>query len=70
MDGKLLCEVIQGEERMARIEALLVLTVTALHLAVVAGRIGANQLVADSQLRQQSASKRVGRSCLLLENGW
>ena len=50
MDGKLLCEVIQGKERVRRIEALLILAVAALHFAVVTRSIGANQLVADTQL--------------------
>ena len=50
VDGKLLCEVIQGKERVRRIEALLILAVAALHFAVVTRCIGANQLVADTQL--------------------
>lgn len=35
---------------MRVIEALLVLSMTALHLSTVAGSIGANELVANSQL--------------------
>ena len=50
MDGKLLCEVIQGKESVRRIEALLILAVTTLHFAVVTRRIGADELVADTQL--------------------
>ena len=50
MDGKLFCEVIQRVKAVGRIETLLILPVTTLHLAVVAGRIGANQLVPDTQL--------------------
>ena len=50
VDGKLLCEVIQGKESVRRIEALLILAVAALHFAVVTRCIGANQLVADTQL--------------------
>ena len=50
MDGKLLSEVIQRVKAVGGIEALLILPVAALHLAVVAGRIGANELVADTQL--------------------
>ena len=49
MDGKLLCKVIQGIERAARVEAFLILAVAALDLAVVAGRVGANELVAAAQ---------------------
>ena len=37
-------------ERMAGIEAFLILTVAALHLAVVARRVGPDQLVTDAQL--------------------
>ena len=50
MDGELLCEVIQGIKTVAGVEAFLVLTVAALHFAVVAWRIGADELVADTQL--------------------
>lgn len=49
VDGKLLCEVIQGKERVRRIEALLVLPVAALDLSVVTGGIGADELVSDTQ---------------------
>ena len=48
VDGKLLCEVIQGKESVRRIEALLILAVAALHFAVVTRCIGANQLVANA----------------------
>ena len=50
VDGKLLCEVIQGKESVRRIEALLILAVAALHFAVVTRRIGPDELVADTQL--------------------
>ena len=40
--GKLYSEVVEGKEGMGRIEAFLVFPVAALHLAVVAGRIGAD----------------------------
>ena len=43
-------EVIQGVKTVAGIEAFLVLTVAALHLAVVARRIRPDELVADTQL--------------------
>ena len=52
---------------MARVKPLLVLTVTALHLAVVAGRIRANELMPDIQLNSRLFNS-VGRSRLLLEN--
>ena len=35
---------------MAGIEALLILAVTTLHFTVVAGRVGADKLVADTKL--------------------
>ena len=50
MDGKLLCEVIQGIKAVAGVEAFLVLTVATLHFAVVAWRIGTDELVSDAQL--------------------
>ena len=49
MEGKLLCEVIQGIKAVAGVKAFLVLPVATFHLSVVAGRIGTNELVADSQ---------------------
>ena len=50
MDRKLLCEIVQRIECVAGIEALLVLTVAALHLTVVPRGIRANQLMPDAQL--------------------
>ena len=50
MDRKLLCEIVQRIERVAGIEAFLVLTVAALHLTVVPRSIRANQLMPDAQL--------------------
>ena len=50
MDSELLCEVIQGVKAVAGVKAFLVLPVAALHLAVVARCIGADELVADTQL--------------------
>ena len=49
MDGKLLCKVIQGIERAARVEAFLILTVAALDLAVVARRVRTDQFMPDIQ---------------------
>ena len=49
VNGKLFGEIFEGKERVAGIEPLLVLTVAALDLAIVAGRVGANELVADAQ---------------------
>ena len=46
--GELGLVILKGEERVSSVEALVVLTVTAFHFAVVAGRIGANELVADA----------------------
>ena len=50
MDSELFSEVIQGVETVGGIEALLVLPVATLHLAVVAGSVGTDELVADSQV--------------------
>lgn len=54
MDSELLCKVIQGIKAVAGIESLLVLPVAALHLAVVAGCVGADEFVADAQLSSGS----------------
>lgn len=50
MDSELLGEVIEGEKSVTGVKALLVLPVAALHLAVVARRVGTDELVADPQL--------------------
>lgn len=50
MDSKLCCEIFQGEEGMAGVETFLVFPVAAFHFAIVAGCIGTDQLVPDSQL--------------------
>ena len=50
VDGKLLCEVIQGKESVRRIEALLILAVAALHLAVMTRCVRTNALMPDTQL--------------------
>ncbi len=50
MNGELLCKVIQRVEVVARIEALLILTVAAFHFAIMLRRIRADQLVPDVQL--------------------
>ena len=49
MDSKLFCEVIERVKAVAGVEAFLVLSVAAFYLAVVAGRVGADELVADAQ---------------------
>ena len=49
VDDERLCKVIQRVEVVARIEALLILTVAALDFAVVPWRIRADQLVPDAQ---------------------
>ena len=58
MDGKLLCKVIQGIERVARVEAFLILAVAALDLSVVARRIGANQFMPDPQFGSRLLKQR------------
>lgn len=50
MDSELPGEVIQGVETVAGIKALLILAVTAFHFTIVAWSIGADELVADTQL--------------------
>ena len=50
MDSELPGEVIQGVKTVAGIEALLILAVTTLHFTVVAGRVGTDELVPDTQL--------------------
>ena len=49
MDGELLYKIIQRIEGVTGIEELLILTVAALDLSVVARRIGANQFMPDPQ---------------------
>ena len=49
VDRKLLCEIVQRIECVAGIEALLVLTVAALHLTVVPRGIRAYQLMPDGR---------------------
>ena len=61
MNGELLCKVIQRVEVVARIEALLILTVAALDFAVVPRRIRADQSSAAV------FSNSVCKSRLLLE---
>ena len=50
MGSELSGEVIQGVKTVAGIEAFLILAVTSLHFTVVAWRIGADELVPDTQL--------------------
>ena len=58
MDGKLLCKVIQRIKRMAGIETLLILAVTALDLAVVPWRIWANEFVPNAQFGSRLFKQR------------
>ena len=65
MDSELPGEVIQGVKTVAGIEALLILAVTTLHFTVVAWSIGADELVADTQLgggglKQSTLESRLG----------
>ena len=50
MDGQLLCKVLKRIKGAAGVKPLLVLTMAALHLAVVTRCVGADQLVPDAQL--------------------
>ena len=58
MDGELLIKIVQRIKTVAGIEAFLVLPVAALHLAVVAGRIRANELMPDIQLSSRLFKQR------------
>ena len=59
VDDELLCKVIQRVEVVARIEALLILTVAALDFAVVPWRIRADQLVLDAQFGSRLFKQRL-----------
>ena len=50
MDGELLCEIIQGKEGVARVEAFLILAVAALNFSVVARCVRTDQFMPDIQL--------------------
>ena len=49
VDGKLLCEVFERIERVARVEAFLILAVAALDLSVVARCVRTDQFMPDIQ---------------------
>lgn len=66
VDSEVVGKVVQKEKAVAGVKALLVLPVAALLLAVVAGNVGTNELVADTQVIG-SGFKQGGRSRLLLE---
>ena len=66
MGGKLLCEVVQREERMRVVKAFLVLAVAALDLAVVPWGVRADELVTDAKLGS-GLLKKCGVPFLLLE---
>ena len=57
MDGELFFEVLQGVERMARIETLLVLAVATLDLAIVSGGVGTNQFMSEFPVNWQFVQK-------------
>ena len=50
MDGELLIKIVQRIKTVAGIEVFLVLPVAALYLAVVAGRVGTDELVVYTEL--------------------
>ena len=58
MDGELLYKIIQRIEGVTGIEELLILTVAALDLSVVARRIGANQFMPDPQFGNRLLKQR------------
>ena len=49
VDGELLCKVVRRVEAVAGVKTFLVFPVAAFHLAVMAGRVGANELMPDAQ---------------------
>ena len=59
IDSKLSSEIIQRVERMAGIETLLIFSVAALNLAVMSGRVGTDQLVADTEFLRSLLEKRL-----------
>ena len=70
VDSELLCEVIQGVKAVAGVKAFLVLPVAALHLAVVARRIGTDELVADTQLGGGGLKQSRADPACCWKNGW
>ena len=58
MDSELLCEVVQGIERVAGVEPFLVLAVAAFHLAVVARCIRTNELMPDAKFGSRLFKQR------------
>ena len=49
VNDELLSEVVQGKERVGVIETLLIFSMAALHLLVVSGGVGTDELVPDTQ---------------------
>ena len=49
VDSKLLSKVMEGVKAAAGVETFLILPVAAFYLAVVSGRIGADELMSDPQ---------------------
>ena len=66
VDSKLLCKVIQGIKRVARVEAFLILAVAALDLSVVARCVRTDQFMPDIQFGGRF-SNSVGKLRLLPE---
>lgn len=65
MDAKLLGTIIERVKNIAGIEAFLVLTMAAFHLAVVPGSIGTDEFVTNTQALR-SRFKQSG----YIPNGW
>ena len=49
VDSKLLCEIVQRVKAVAGVKAFLVLPVAAFYFAIMAGRVGTDELMPDSQ---------------------
>ena len=62
MDGELLCKAVQGIKAVAGIEAFLIPPVAVLYPAVVAGRIGTNELMSYARLGS-GGLKRIWFQC-------
>ena len=62
VDGELLCKAVQGIKAVAGIEAFLIPPVAVLHLVVVAGHIGTNELMSYARLGS-GGLKRIWFQC-------
>ena len=57
--GELGLEVLEGVKLVCSVEAFVILSMAALHLAVVPGGVRADELVTDAQLTQRRLKERL-----------